>query len=676
MAGNPFDKFDAPSNPFDKFDEGASTPGFLDRARAALTGVNRGAVAGLAGLPVDTAANVLDLLKAGVGYAGSKVTGHVPPAWTEPFDRSKIFGSGEYIAKQVRDGSSVIGVQSPMDNPNPQDGASRILYAGGNALGASFMPNKSAAISGMRTLGNAAVGGLSGLAAGVTNEVAPDYAGVVGMATPGATKAVTGATKYVLRGDEAGRLAMQQRMQDLRNGGVVNPSLGLSTGNSLVTGIENLLSKVPGSVGRYTDMSKANLAGMQGKVNDARDTASSNYGPAIAGTAIQNSLSSRDTGVTSFPNKITGNYNDMLNEIMGKVGADTRVPVVNTLATAGGLSTPNPLAPNASSLSISPKIKSVFNAFNADNGDTSGTNVLGLNVPGRPGNGIPFNVLKAQRTNIGEELNSQDVINTPLQGKYKQLYGGMSEDMANGVRMSDAANAGPQLPGMTAEALLNRSNNYYSAAADRMKLTQPFVNKLSPEQAYNSYVQAANGNVSTLQAVKKSIDPGTRGSVAATFLDNIGSANPGAQNSEGSMFSPDSFLTRYNKAGPGRNELLSGFQGSDSVRSTVDDVARAASMLKDGAKIWANPSGTAPNAAAGGALGGIASNIFSHPYVAAGGVAGLLGMNQLSKRVLLNPKFSEWASNPDIANPMTQQQDQIALQRALANMGLPGLLDN
>ena len=669
MAGNFFDQFDeAPKgNFFDKFDPGAKAPGIVDRARAALTGVNRGAFADLLGLPVDTAANVLDLGKAGIGYATSKLTGKAPPDWTAPFDRTGVPGSAEWIASQARQASNALGVESPLDNPNPQDAASRILYSGGRIGGASIVPNPRAAVSAGQTITNIARGGIAGLSGGSVGEVAPDYAGVASMAPQVAGSSLAAGTKMAIRGGEQGRQNMAQRIQDLKNGGISSPSLGLASGSPLIMGVENLLSKVPGSVGTFQDANAQNFAGMQQKLAGARDLASDRIGPALAGNALQSDLTSTVTGAQSLPNRISSGYESLLNTVLNKVGGDTRIPVNNTLGMSGALSTPNAAAPNVSALSVQPKIARINQAFQADNGGTPPTQSLGMQIPGQSAAGIPFNVVKNERTNIGQELNSPNVIGTPVEGQYKRLYGAMADDLGQAATMSDASNAGPQMPGLSASGAWNRANDLYSAGMNRVDQVRSIANRQTPEQAYQAYLQAANGNVSTLQAVKKSINPETRGTIAATMLDDMGAANPGQQNNAGNAFSPESFLTRYNKMAPGRDELLSGFPNSGNVRTNVDDLAQVASMLRDSSKIWANPSGSGANVMAGSALGSMAGNVLTNPLSAVGTGVGLLTANQVAKRALLNPNTVQ-----RLAAPMRLDPADMGLLMQQMNVG--GLL--
>jgi predicted transcriptional regulator len=132
-VANPFDQFDTQSAPaanaFDRFD--SDKPTALNRVRAVGAGFNRG-VAGIAGLPVDTLANVIDLGKAGIGSAYTAITGRAPPALLEvEQDRQNMWGSAQNIEKLL----NKAGQTTTVDRPD--DKASRYLYAGGAALPAA-----------------------------------------------------------------------------------------------------------------------------------------------------------------------------------------------------------------------------------------------------------------------------------------------------------------------------------------------------------------------------------------------------------------------------------------------------------------------------------------------------------------------------------------------------------
>lgn len=111
--------FEAPKEP----------PGWRDRANAVGTGVNAG-VAGIVGMPVDAAANVIDLGKAALGYGVSKITGEaVPKALEVDSDRSNVIGSTEWIRKYL-DQNKLTDTQMS----RPDDVASRFIHAAFTAV--------------------------------------------------------------------------------------------------------------------------------------------------------------------------------------------------------------------------------------------------------------------------------------------------------------------------------------------------------------------------------------------------------------------------------------------------------------------------------------------------------------------------------------------------------------
>lgn len=105
-----------------------------DRAQAAASGVNRGALVNLAGLPVASALNAWDLLKAGAGVGYHEISGKPVPEALTPSDRSQAIGSPEWISQNIEK----LGA-GQMINPNrPDDQASRLLHAGGQGVAAGL----------------------------------------------------------------------------------------------------------------------------------------------------------------------------------------------------------------------------------------------------------------------------------------------------------------------------------------------------------------------------------------------------------------------------------------------------------------------------------------------------------------------------------------------------------
>jgi hypothetical protein len=792
---NPFDKFDtsaAGTNSFDKFDGGSAVPkqvSTADRVRAAAAGVNKGFFSDLLGLPVDTIENVLDLGRAGIGTVAT-AAGRPDLAPNIP-DRSTIAGTSDWIARKLND----VGMGNAVNNPNPQDAISRVLYTGGRGAGASVVPNPRAALSAGVQLTNAGMGALSGLSSGAVGEVAPEWASVAGMLPTAAVVAGAAGIKGAIRGDEAGRRKMAQRIQDLQAGGIDAPSVGLASGSKLFGGLENLLSQTPGAMSLYERAQGANVAGMQVKTDALRDALSTDFGPVAAGSAIQSDLKG------GFRNRVNATTRRLNDQVEGLVGADRIVPINATLAKAGQLSTPMKGAEATTGDLIAPRIAQiagnlrtdVYGALPVSTRPLSGNPTLNaaltpevpqvavnnsslwnipvvstdplpqistqqrvrapvvmdsltnlprsaaplpplpqrasqnatLNLPlsqsvaqdvvPNPGlwnlpiaphaplpqrpqsigrqdiqnasmwnaqkeQGIPFGALKALRTNIGDEASSPLILGTPEGAQFKQLYGAMSDDMRQAVGSADrtaaGVNVGPLLPGQQpATMALNRANTFYSRAATRAEDLNGIANRDTPEGAYGAVTNSLNSGPSLYDKLRGTLDPATRQKLVATVVDQLGTAKPGQQSADGDVWSPRTFLTNYSKLyqNGGGDALFKRLPGGQQQADQLASIAKAADMLGDSSKVWANPSGTAHALAARGAVGtiglGVVGGLFYKPLLLPAAVAGgsMIAANQVSQRLLLNPKFVNWlAKAPDVP----PDQAQAYAQRLMATAAI------
>lgn len=659
---------------------------WLERGMALPAGMNRG-VAGLAGLPVDTIANAIDLGKAGIGYLTSKITGNVPPEWTQPTDRRSVVGSSDWIARQINGVTSAAGVRSPIDNPRPDDPLSRVLYSGGQFAGTSVNPNPQAKIGPLQQLMNIGGGAIGGLTGGAVGEVAPDWASLASMSPAIVAATLAGGTKLAVRGREAGRKEMAQRVQDLKAGGIDEPSVGLASGNRTVMGLENLLAQTPFSSEMYQVRGQQNIAGMQNRTNQIRDAISLEFGPVVAGEAMQADLKGL------FKDRIGNTYSALNDKVASVVGPNARVPVSESLLKAKSLTTPISGAEETSALLIQQRIKNIQEALQADAGakpaqtvyvgsrtiqvpaghhgmktvqqpgllDMSGNPITTI-IPATPPAGLPFSALKELRTKIGKESQSNAIMGTPEQADFKQLYGAMSQDMKNGVALADIANGRlPTAPG-SASTALNRANSFYSKAMNRAEDLNGLATRNTPEGAYDAVARSLNAGPTIYERLRGTIDPRTRQKIVATIIDEMGTASPGHQSAAGDAWSPRTFLTnfaRLNEKGGG-NALFTRLPGGQRHANNLRDIAKAAEMVGDASKIWANPSGTAPALTARGTFYALTAGAFLHPWGAAATAGGLALGNQASKRLLLNPKFVDWLAKAPTVKP---EQMQVHAQR-------------
>ena len=129
--------------------------GALDVAQAGSSGFNAG-VADVAGLPMDTAANVVDLGKAAIGSAYRGVTGASIPDWLQLENRENVPGTSDWIKKKIRDA----GAANLIDvTGNPDSKALRYAHAAGEAVPAAASDNDAALPAVARRVVGAAGGG-------------------------------------------------------------------------------------------------------------------------------------------------------------------------------------------------------------------------------------------------------------------------------------------------------------------------------------------------------------------------------------------------------------------------------------------------------------------------------------------------------------------------------------
>jgi hypothetical protein len=640
---------DAPSGRYEVLPPGPKGTGsmLLDAGNALGTGFQQGLVR-LAGLPTDTMANLVDLGKAAVGTPYTALTGKAAPSWLTPQDRKEVVGSSDYLMDKARQSS---GGRLMLDAANPDYQGGYIQNAGG-ALTGVIAPNST------QQAVNQALIAVGGSAAG---KLAYDNTGSVplsiaaGMSPLLVQQYGTGAVQAAVRGGEKGRQAMEQRIQDLKNAGIEKPTLGLASGNKLVGGVENLLQSTPGAINVMTKARDSAVSGLQNTAQNAAEAASANRGALESGMAIQKGLNNDFRGQTKATTT-------QLYDNLGKViPAQTPVDVARTRDTIAALNPTIEGAPNLSPMFQNGRMMGIGRAMDKD----MASQVAGGNLIDRgPANTLPFTAVKQLRTAVGNEIADSSIMSDVPRSKWNPVYGALSQDMRTA-----AAQVGPE-----ATSAFNRANNYNRATMDRMDRVAPFADAKTPEQAFRMYAKSGEDNLSTLQAVKKSLPEDARGSAAGTIIEKLGKATNGVQNDVGTAWSPETFLTNWNKMTPAtRAEMFSGFKNSAQVKDAVDSVARATSMMRDTSKMWANPSGTGANLAARGVLGAVAGGGAAalggllNPAVPLAAGAGLLGTYGLARAT----------TSPKVVNAMASRNymDPELLKAQFNSMVGGGLLD-
>lgn len=616
--------------------EATATEKAVDSGNAVGTGFWRGA-ARLAGLPVDTAQNVIDLGKAGLGVAYREVTGNdIPDALTVDSDRSDVVGSGDWILKQAR---KTRGGRLMVDPANPE-------YEGGYLQGAGS--SLAGGVVGPRSLPQLAhQAGLSIASASAGKAVAdltdnPALAITASLTPAAAQLATTQAVRGAVRGGERGRQQMRQRIQDLKNAGVDKPTLGLATGNQVIGGLENLLQNTPGAVGTMGRSRDAAIQGLRDRTANAAETASPVRGSLESGQAIQ-------SGIRGFRDSFKAKQGDLYTRLDEHIDPMAPVDVTRTRQTLAALNEDIPGAPELSKQFKNSRIQAIEQAMASDTAGSPPTVMVygrppvggggimnpPVNVPpvvvqvpaGPPTNRLPFQAVRKTRTLVGNEIADTNLTSSVPRSKWSPLYGALADDM-----QAAADAAGPKAAGA-----YKRANDFTRSGMNRLDRVQPFVSPDAPEQSFQLLRRTLGENASTLQAVKKTLPQGARGTIAGTVIERLGKANAGQQNATGEAWSPETFLTNWNKMDPkARRELFSGFPNANKVRADVEAVAKATAMMRESSRMWANPSGTGANLAARVAIGAAPFSYLIDPATA-GIVAGGLGTTRLLSEALTNP---------------------------------------
>lgn len=604
----------------------------VDTANAVGTGYFRG-LTRLAGLPVDTVANVIDLGKAALGSGYIAATGNAPPSWLEVGDRSKVMGSGDNLVNALSKTQAGNLLINPA-NPDYEGGAAQAI---GGGLTAVMAPSTSA-----QAANQAALGASSAVAGKLTYELTGDPTAAItaSLLPAGAQQAAGAAGRRAIRGGETGRREMEQRIQDLRNAGIEQPTLGLASGNRTIGEVENILQSTPGAVGTMTGARDAAISGLRRTLEDAAGKASNNRGSMEAGSAIQR-------GIGAFKDTTKDQQARLYSELGEYIEPQYPTNIGTTKARLAEMNAPIKGAPELSKQFQNSRIMAIEDAIAKDTAGAPqsvqvytrrGASGGLMNAPvdqtievvipeGPPRNTLPFDAVKKTRTLVGNEIADNMLTSTVPQSKWRNLYGALSEDIGNTAR-----EVGPG-----AERAYSRANDYTRASMNRLERIAPLAQTPAPEQAFTAIERAARENVSTLQAVKKALPQDARGSIAGTIIERLGRASNANQNEAGTAWSPETFLTNWNRMTPkAREELFSGFPNAPQVKASVDAVAKATAMMRDNSKMWANPSGTAANLTARIALagtlgsGGAYAAGLLNPAIPAGMAGGMVGARALA----------------------------------------------
>ncbi len=427
-------------------------------------------------------------------------------------------------------------------------------------------------------------------------------AGVAGAMVPALPAAVKAAARSVMRGGEAGRQRVIENIKTFEDAGAGTPSVGQATESRAARATESILAKTPGAAGRMTAKAEAEALGLGTKVEDMAAKLAGRTGAAPAGRAIKG-------GLEHFVDDFKGTSGKLYDALDTHIPPDTQVSLPATRKALSELNADIPMAPELSEWFKNHKIVGIGKAVESDVaakapkptflqvgkrpapsghgsepvvmlGPDSKPLVTGQ-TQGKPA-GLPYEALKKLRTLVGNEISDGALTSDVPRSKWKALYAALSRDMGAAAKA-----AGPK-----AEAAFVRANNFHRAGMQRIEdVLQPIVAKGDPEDIFQAAISGTKEGASTISGVMKSLPPESRKVVTATMLRRLGLAQPGKQNELGEVFSSETFLTNWNRISQDAKRVLFA-PLSDQHRADLDKIAKVAANMREGSKVFANPSGT------------------------------------------------------------------------------------
>lgn len=507
-------------------------------------------------------------------------------------------------------------------------GATSALLARGGAALARTAGNKVAegvadglaAAPGMQAVSGATSAGAAGTVrengGGAGAQLA---AGLTGALVPGAAAYATqGATRLALRGGEAGRQQVADSIRTFEDAAGVHPTMGQATGSRTWQAAETGLSNVIGGSGVMVRKGEEQANALQRAVYELAYELAPQSSGANAGVAITK-------GVNAFKDSVKTTQHELYGRLDQFIPAATPVRVGRTQEALAALNEGIPGAPNISSFFRNSKLSSIEQALLKDLDAAAEAQV----APGMRGMGtareagqLPYEAVQKLRSMVGREMADNSLVADVPRSKWRALYTALTEDLGDA-----AAQAGPQ-----AQQAWNRANTYTRASIERLEQLESIVNKDAPEKIFRAATSGMGEGGTTIARVMKSMPLENRREITAAVLQRLGRARPGQQNEMGDAFSSETFLTNLAAMSPEARRSLFGSSGFAGLEDRITEMGRMAATRREGAQVFANPSGTARQTALLGWGAALMSALASGNPVAIGGaLAAPVGANLAAK---------------------------------------------
>lgn len=645
-------KWDAPDPESVQWDDAPRSAGAELGRQVGLTG--RAAVKGILALPGVALDAVTGLANTGADLTVGKGTG--PRFRTTAATLDGLMTALGIAAPENATERVVQDAAGAMAGAGASSTAARLAATAAErsvAPVAKAVATKMAAGPGMQTIG-ASTGATAG---GIARENdAPWYtqlaASLVGGAAPSLSLAAGSAgVRAAMRGGEQGRQTVLANIDKFKQAGTT-PSVGQATEGRFPRAVESVLSKTPGGAGVMAAKGEAQAS----ELGATADKLVASIAPRASAETAGRTISD---GVKAFLGRFRAKQEDLYGAMDKHIPSQAPVNVSRTQAVLAELNSDIPGAPNLSQWFKNAKIGGIDRAMAADAGaaraytpsrlkDAAGKSTTGLELDQALNEGtLPYEAIKKLRTLVGKEMDNPSLMADVPRSKWSALYAALSEDLGD-----TAATAGPQ-----AKQAWSRANDFTRAGMRRLEVIDPVVGKNDPESIFTAAMSGTREGATRVRAVMQSLKPEEQNVVIGTVLRRMGLAKPGRQNELGDAFSSETFLTNWNQLSPESKVAIFGRPGAQKIAKQLQAMVGVASNVRDGSKVFANPSGTAPalsaNMAGGGALAALATG---NPATAAGILSVPLAANILARR-MVKPDAVQWLGANTVVSPsMTPAQ--------------------
>ncbi|MCO4240857.1 hypothetical protein ACFOW3_13480 [Acidovorax facilis] len=549
--------------------------------------------------------------------------------------------ASERVVQDINRGgaSALTGIATGAGLANAAGG---VTQAVGKTLSAAPLAQVASGASGAGAQGLTREGGGgegAQFAANVAGSLAPSVVPFV------ARSAVRGA----LRGGEAGRQRVAENIKIFEEASGTVPTMGQATQSRTLQAAETGLSNVIGGSGLMARRGEVQAKALE----DSVQALSRELAPDATGWGAGEAITK---GVNAFKDSVETTQKQLYGKLDEFIPANTPVSVNRTQEALKALNEGIEGAPNISQFFRNAKIGNIERAMLKDVEGATLANV----PPGMSSTGVtptagqlPYQAIQKLRTLVGQEISENSLTSDVPRSKWRALYAALSDDLGTAAEA-----AGPQ-----AQQAWSRANQYTRGSMQRLDQLESIVNRDAPEKIFKAATTGLSDGGTQINRLMKSMPEENRREVAAAVLQRLGRAKNSSQNEMGDAFSSETFLTNLAAMSlPARRALFSN-SGFPGLEQKIQTMGKMAANRREGAQVFANPSGTARQIGLGAwastLIGGLATG---NPVMISGALAAPASANVLA-RGLTSEKAVRGLAERTTLNPAAAPAGLAALAR-------------